>query len=285
MDIRDISPERLPLLALRKAHGHKYTYGHALIVSGGAGQTGAARLAARAALRVGAGLVTLAAPADACSEIANHITAIMLRELKNAQGVAETLRDDRMNALCIGPGLGITPAGAEMLRAVVMAGRACVLDADALTLLAQDRKLFAALHKGCVLTPHGGEFARLFPDISERLTADTKLSKSAAALMAAERAGCVVLLKGAQTVVAQACGQVAVHHAKGDRAAPWLATAGAGDVLAGFITGLMARGFTPGQAAETAVFLHVECARAFGPGLIAEDLPEEVPQVLRALSI
>jgi hydroxyethylthiazole kinase-like uncharacterized protein yjeF len=162
-----------------------------------------------------------------------------------------------------------------------------VLDADALTILSQSPDLFAALHNGCVLTPHAGEFARLFPDIAERLAAPaTKgpaYSKVDATREAATRAGCVVLYKGPDTVIADPSGRCAINSAHYDRAAPWLATAGSGDVLSGFITGLLARGFSPFDAACTGAWLHVECARSFGPGLIAEDLPEELPKVFRAL--
>jgi hydroxyethylthiazole kinase-like uncharacterized protein yjeF len=168
-------------------------------------------------------------------------------------------------------------------------GRAVVLDADALTLLARDAGLFGMLHDRCVLTPHGGEFARLFPDIAAKLEAvavtGPAYSKVDATREAAKRAGCVVLFKGADTVIASPDGTCAVNAAVYDRAAPWLATAGSGDVLAGFITGLLARGFAPQQAAETGAWLHVECARSFGPGLIAEDLPEELPAVFRALGV
>ena len=169
------------------------------------------------------------------------------------------------------------------------APRALVLDADALTILAQNPGLFAALHENCVLTPHAGEFARLFPDIAAKLAAPaTKgpaYSKVDATRAAAARAGCTVLYKGPDTVIADPSGRCAINSAHYERAAPWLATAGSGDVLAGFIAGLLARGFAPMQAAETAAWLHVECARKFGPGLIAEDLPEQLPAVFRDLGL
>lgn len=164
-----------------------------------------------------------------------------------------------------------------------------MLDADALTILSQHSNLFAALHEGCVLTPHAGEFARLFPDIAEKLAAPANrgpaYSKVDATREAAARAGCVVLYKGPDTVIAGPDGRCAINAAVYDRAAPWLATAGSGDVLAGFITGLLARGFSPFDAACTGAWLHVECARSFGPGLIAEDLPEELPKVFRSLGV
>ena len=164
-----------------------------------------------------------------------------------------------------------------------------VLDADALTILSPRPDLFAALHEGCILTPHAGEFARLFPDIAEKLsqpaTKGPAYSKVDATREAAARAGCIVLYKGPDTVIADPSGRCAIHAAHYDRAAPWLATAGAGDVLAGFITGLLARGFSPFDAACTGAWLHVECARGFGPGLIAEDLPEQLPTVFRSLGL
>jgi hydroxyethylthiazole kinase-like uncharacterized protein yjeF len=168
-------------------------------------------------------------------------------------------------------------------------GRGLVLDADAITLLSQHPELFAALHGGCVLTPHAGEFARLFPDLAAKLaepaTAGPAYSKVDACREAAKRAGCVVLFKGADTVIAGPDGRCAINSAAYERAAPWLATAGSGDVLAGFIAGLLARGVSPFDAACTGAWLHVECARSFGPGLIAEDLPEELPKVFRALGL
>ena len=166
---------------------------------------------------------------------------------------------------------------------------ALTLAAGALTILSREPGLFAALHENCVLTPHAGEFARLFPDIAEKLAAPaTKgpaYSKVDATRAAAKRAGCVVLYKGADTVIADAQGRCSINSAHRERAAPWLATAGSGDVLAGFVTGLLARGFSPMAAAETGAWLHVECARRFGPGLIAEDLPEQLPAVFRDLRL
>lgn len=274
---------------LLKGEGHKYSHGHALILTGGAGRTGAARLAARAALRIGAGLVTLGVPGAAQQEVAALITALMLRRVEEGAGLAEALNDDRVTALCLGPGLGVARAR-EMVSVALGRGdrRPVVLDADALTAYAEaPGTLFAMLHERCVLTPHGGEFARLFPDIAEKLTAPAisgpAYSKVDAARAAAVRAGCTVLFKGADTVIAAPDGRCAVHSAQYDRAAPWLATAGSGDVLAGTITGLMARGLAPMEAAAAAAWLNVEAARCFGPGLIAEDLPEAFPAVLRAL--
>ncbi|MGR3759656.1 NAD(P)H-hydrate dehydratase [Roseobacteraceae bacterium NS-SX3] len=271
-----------------KADGHKYAHGHALVLSGGAGKTGAARLAARGALRIGAGLVTVGSPRSAMFENAAHLTAIMLRQIDGAHGVSELLEDERFNAVCLGPGLGRGADTQALVMAVLKEKRATVLDADALTRFERKPEaLFEALHEMCVLTPHGGEFARLFPDLAEKLNAPAATgpaySKVDATREAAKRAGCVVLFKGPDTVIAAPDGRCAVNPAHYERSAPWLATAGSGDVLAGFITGLLARGFSAMQAAETAAWLHVECALEFGPGLIAEDIPEQLPAVFRKL--
>ncbi len=299
---------------------HKYHHGHALILAGGPGKGGAARLAARGALRIGAGLVTVGCPPQALAENAARLDALMVRTIGGAEALAEVLTDARFNALCLGPGLGVDERGAGLVAAALASpshpsptgegsregaggalplsapergegrgGPALVLDADALTILAGDAGLFAALHEDCVLTPHAGEFARLFPDIAEKLNAPaTKgpaYSKVDATREAAARAGCVVLFKGPDTVIADAKGRCSINSAHYERSAPWLATAGSGDVLAGFITGLLARGFAPMQAAETGAWLHVECALKFGPGLIAEDLPEQLPAVFRDLGV
>jgi hydroxyethylthiazole kinase-like uncharacterized protein yjeF len=239
-----------------KRGGHKYDHGHALIVSGPATRTGAARLAARAALRIGAGLVTLASPSDALAENAGHLTAIMARRCDGAGDLAEILSDKRYNAVCLGPGMGVGEATREMVLAALGGGRKVVLDADALTSFAETPDvLFEAIvaahgrdqtyRETAAMTPHAGEFRRLFPDIAERWTAG-EVSKLDAAREAAGRSGAVVLLKGPDTVVATPKGHAAINCAAYGREVPWLATAGAGDVLAGFIAGLAAR--KPGLA-------------------------------------
>ncbi len=268
---------------------HKYAHGHALILSGPLGTGGAARLAARGALRIGAGLVSVVCDDTALAEHAAQLTAIMIKAANGADDLTALLEDPRFNALCLGPGLGYERARA-LVPVALSAHRATVLDADALTAFRDDPEdLFGQLHDSCVLTPHAGEFARLFPDIAQKLNAvPTKgpaFSKVDATRDAAARAGCVVLFKGPDTVIAAPDGRCSISSAQYERAAPWLATAGSGDVLAGFITGLLARGMDPMQAAETAAWLHVECARGFGPGLIAEDLPEALPKVFRALDV
>ncbi|WP_353471918.1 NAD(P)H-hydrate dehydratase [Salipiger sp. H15] len=276
-----------PGVPLAKRGGHKFGHGHALVLSGGFGRTGAARLAARAALRIGAGLVTLGVPGAAQMEVAAQITALMMRRVETAADLAELLADARLNALCLGPGLGLDRAR-DLVPVALAARRPTVLDADALSAFSvSPEMLFGALHDGCVLTPHDGEFARLFPDLARALAEPAQqgpaFSRVDAVRAAASRAGCTVLLKGPDTVIAAPDGETSVHGAAYARAAPWLATAGAGDVLAGILCGLMARGAAPMHAAETAAFVHVEAARHVGPGLIAEDLPEALPAVLRGL--
>ena len=230
-------------------------------------------------------------------EAASRLDAVMVRKVEDAAALADWLAtDDRITAVCVGPGFGTSEREAGLLRTILAGdgtrsafwGRV-VLDADALTLLARDETLFAQLHDRCLLTPHGGEFARLFPDLAKQETAvamtGPAYSKVDATREAARRAGCTVLYKGPDTVIASYDGQCQVHAAVGARAAPWLATAGSGDVLAGFAVGLMARGFDPMEAARCATYLHTDCARHFGPGLIAEDLPEALPAVLRSIGL
>lgn len=263
---------------LSKTNGHKYDHGHALILSGGPGHGGAARLAARAALRVGAGLVTLACPQAALTENAARLDAVMLRTVDTPDALAALLADPRITALAIGPGLGQGRAR-DLVPVALAARRATVLDADALTAFAdQPQLLFKAMHGDCVLTPHGGEFARLFPDLD-------RTDPIAATRAAAARAGCVVLLKGPATVIAAPDGRSMIHAAAYADAAPWLATAGSGDVLAGIIAGLLARGFPTPEAAATGAWLHAAAARRFGPGLIADDLPDQIPGVFRDLGL
>ena len=260
-----------------RLEGHKFQRGHVL-VAGGARMTGAARLAARAALRIGAGLVTLACPVEAFPLYAAALTAVMVEPVSDVAGFAALLADPRRNAVLLGPGAGVTPALRRRVLAVLKAERATVLDADALTVLAGAAgALFERLTPRCLLTPHDGEFARLFPaEVAEAPTRDDKLARARAA---AVRAGAVVVLKGADTVIAAPDGRAAIN----SNAPADLATAGAGDVLAGLAVGLMAQGMPTFEAACAAVWLHGETAAGFGPGLIAEDLPEALPSVLTGL--
>jgi hydroxyethylthiazole kinase-like uncharacterized protein yjeF len=259
-----------------RPESHKYARGHAVVVSGPVHSTGAARLAARGALRIGAGLVTVASPRDALQVNAAQLTAIMVRESDDARGLASLLADRRKNAVLIGPGVGVGERTKEMVLTALRSEAAIVLDADALTSFADDpRPLFAAIAaRGAqvVLTPHDGEFARLFPD----LAAAPKLER---ARLGAARAGAIVVLKGADTVVAALDGTASINATT----SPFLASAGTGDVLAGMILGLLAQGMPAFEAASAAVWLHGAAAVAIGPGLIAEDLPEALPKVLRNL--
>ena len=285
----DLKGRIWPVEFVRPRGGHKYDRGHALILAGGPGRGGAARMAARAALRIGSGLVTVGCPAAALQENASQLDAIMLRPFKEVTDLIEFLADGRVTAVCLGPGLGKGEKPQRQVTAVLAAERATVLDADALTIHDDDPQgLFYQLHERCVLTPHEGEFARLFPDLGQNARRDARLSKVDAVRQAADRAGCTVLLKGPDTVIASPGGVASLHAAAYEREAPWLGTAGAGDVLAGMITGLLARISPPQEVhpvVEAAAWLHVEAARAFGPGLIAEDIPEELPKVFRALGL
>lgn len=259
--------------------GHKYARGHALVVSGGVAATGAARLAARGALRAGAGLVTLISPSDALSINAAALTAVMIRAADTPKQFAKLLEDKRLNACVIGPGAGVGSHTRDFVLEILSAQRSCVLDADALTSFADHpEQLFSAIrnaHAQIVLTPHDGEFARLFK--SEM--ADASLSKLERTRMAATQSGAVVLLKGPDTVVASPNGRASIA----SNAPPWLATAGAGDVLAGIIGGLLAEGVDAFDAASIGVWMHGEAAQQFGPGLIAEDLSETLPEVFADL--
>ena len=266
------------------AASHKYSRGAALVLSGAAHRTGAARLAARGALRVGAGLVTLASPLDAVVVNAAHSTAVMVAPFAGLAGFAALLADPRRNAILLGPGAGVGDATRALVAAALgepsAAARALVLDADALTSFAGDAAGLAALidrrRRATILTPHEGEFARLFRGRPEILGQPSKLARARAAAAALNA---VVVLKGADSVVAAPDGRAAI----GFDLPPNLATAGSGDVLAGFACGLLAQGMPAFEAASAAVWLHGASARAFGPGLVAEDLSEALPGVLRSL--
>lgn len=253
--------------------GHKYSRGHVL-AAGGAETTGAARMAARAALRSGAGLVTIACPRVSWPVYAAAETAVMTRPLDGPADFAALLEDRRFSTLVLGPGLGLDAAARDMVTQAGAAGRRLVLDADALTLFAgAPADLFAltAAAPAAVLTPHAGEFKRLFGDIPG--------GKLAQARAAAERAGAVVLLKGPDTVVAAPDGRAAIN----SNGPPALATAGSGDVLAGIVAGLLADGAPAFEAAAAAAWLHGAAATRLGRGLIATDLIDALPAVFADL--
>lgn len=260
---------------------HKYDRGHAVALSGGPTHTGAARLAARAALRVGAGVVTLAAPSDALAIAAAQLTAIMLRSCDGPADLSALLDDTRFNAIVLGPALGVGSASRALVQAALAADRRTVLDADALTSFAGDAATLGGLIKAgktqpVVLTPHEGEFARLFAG-AEAIGSASKIDR---AREAAALTGAVLILKGADSVIAAPDGRAAIN----ENGSAHLGTAGSGDVLAGIATGLLAQGMPAFEAAAAAVWMHADAGSRFGPGLIAEDLSETLPAVLRDLS-
>ncbi len=259
------------LLPRRTGASHKYAHGHALVLGGGAASSGAARMAARAALRAGAGLVSVVCPKDALPVYAAQLSAVMVAPFANDQEFAQILADPRRNAMLLGPGAGVGEVLRHRVLRVLEAPKACVLDADALTSFQdQPRALFEAIRGPCVLTPHEGEFKRLFAHEGDRLTR---------ALAAAAQSGAAMLLKGGDTVIAAPDGRGMIQPA----APAALATAGSGDVLAGVVLGLLVQGMPAFEAAAAAVWLHARAGYLVGTGLIAEDLPEMLPVALAEL--
>ncbi len=261
--------------------GHKYDRGHAVVGCGPSWSTGAARLAARGALRAGAGLVTIASPREALAVNAATNLAVMVRPVDGAAELTAFLADRRLNAFGIGPGVGFGEGTRQLVLAALEGSRAVVLDADAITSFAEHPAVLAQAllrrpKEVTILTPHEGEFSRYFGILAEQTKVGSKLER---ARLAAQLTGAVVVLKGPDTVVATADGRAAIA----SNAPAYLATAGAGDVLTGMITGLLAQAMPAFEAAAAAVWLHGEAAHAFGPGLISEDLPETLPGVYRRL--
>lgn len=271
----------MALAALRppETTGHKYARGHALIHSGGIEGAGAARLGARAALRIGAGLVTIAAPEDALLAHSAALDAVMVRRAADWRAL---LADRRKNAVLVGPGGGVGDALRAAIGDALGPDRFTVLDADALTSFAGDaarlRDMIAEAEATgrVVITPHEGEFQRLFNGMDGISQVESKLER---ARLAARELGAVVLLKGSDTVIAHPDGDAIINA----HASPWLATAGSGDVLAGFIVGLLAQGAAPFAAAAAAAWLHGEAGIRLGPGLISEDIPAVLPEILNDL--
>lgn len=260
-------------MAWPTAAAHKHARGRVIVVSGDVAATGAARLAARGALRIGAGVVTVLSPPEALLVNGAHLEAVMLRPFET--DIELEAAAAMVDAAVIGPAAGVNESTVSNLFALARTGAGLVIDADALTVFSEDpEEMYSVLDRDDVLTPHAGEFERLFPGLlkssPERITATRT---------AAKRAGTVVLLKGFDTVIAAPDGRAVVN----TNGSPWLATAGAGDVLAGFIAGLIAQGLDSFDAVCAAVWIHAEAAAAFGPGLISEDLPGLVPPVLARL--
>ncbi len=254
------------------ARSHKHARGRLGVVSGPALSTGAARLAARAGLRAGAGLVRMFADREAAGVLAPALEAVMLATFDGDDDLEAQVQG--MDAVIIGPAAGVTEDTAENVRALARTGAALVVDADALTVFQEmPDDLADLLDRDDVLTPHEGEFERLYPSLLG------SLGRGEAACVAARRSGAVVVLKGHETVIAAPDGRLRVN----GNGSPWLATAGSGDVLAGIIGGLAAQRMDSFEAASAAVWIHAEAASRFGPGLIAEDMPDLLPRVLMDL--
>ncbi|MDH3242642.1 MAG: NAD(P)H-hydrate dehydratase [Alphaproteobacteria bacterium] len=251
---------------------HKYSRGHALVVGGDA-MTGAARLAAAAARRAGAGVVTVLSPPGSLMIYRTSQVGTLVARLDDTDALADKLADPRSHAVLLGPGNGATPETRDNVLTALAAAKPAVLDADALTVFGDNpADLFGAMRGPCLMTPHEGEFARLFPTLSGA-------GKLERARQAAQLSGAVVLLKGPDTVIAAPDGRAVVN----GNAPPSLATAGSGDVLSGIAVALIAQGMAAFEAGCCAVWLHGETATAHGPGLIAEDLPDMLPSVLATL--
>lgn len=253
---------------------NKYSHGHVLIAGGGT-MTGAARLAATAARRIGAGLATIAAPSKAFDIYAAAEPGNIITNADDGGGFRELLSDSRKNAVLIGPGCGLDERTRDLVLVTLQSGRPAVLDADALSVFADDPEtLFSAIGNAgpVVMTPHDGEFSRLFNEKGEKVKR---------AYEASTICGAIIVLKGSDTVIAAPDGRIVIN----EGAPPTLATAGSGDVLAGFIVGLLAQGMDGLDAAATACWLHGQAAATFGPALIAEDLSESLSGVLTDLKI
>ena len=248
---------------------HKYKRGHLVVFSGEADKTGAARMSAISGLKAGAGLVTIASPRAAMAANGAHLTAVMLHAIDDEAELGGWLADPRLQTFVLGPGFGIGARARSFVSA--LAGRRLVLDADGISSFKDDPQQLYKLFEGeprLVLTPHEGEFARLFPDIAGN-DAMSKVDKTVAA---ARRANAAIVYKGADTVIASPDGRALIN----TNAPAWLATAGSGDVLAGIIGGLLAQGLPTFEAAAAGVWLHGEAGHRAGRGLTAEDLAAHV---------
>ena len=252
-------------------HRNKFTRGHALVM-GGYPLTGAARLAARAAARIGAGLTTVTVPEIAFGIYAASLTSIMVKSIATTQDLNALLLDERITACLVGPGAGLSEQTRHHADSILLSNKPCVLDADAISVFEDDLASLTRAIKGpCVMTPHAGEFSRVFGCVPT-----TEQESARCAIKAAKTSGAVLVLKGNQTMIAAPDGRLIINQ----NAPPTLATAGSGDVLAGIIAGLLAQGMEAFLAAAAGVWMHGEAANLFGIGLIADDLPDLLPQVL-----
>lgn len=254
-----------------KLEGNKYDRGHAIILGGPINSAGAAKLAARSALRIGAGLVSVACDEPSLPAYAASFQAIMTKLIASPDDFAALVGDKHVTGVLVGPGAGVNPYTKSCVLAALSEKKPTVLDADALTVFLEDRQtLFKAIASPCILTPHAGEFERLFDKISDHILS---------AQQAAQKSNAIVILKGSETVIAAPDGRTVIN----TKATAYLATAGTGDVLAGICLGLLTQGMEAFKAACAAVWLHAQAADEFGPGLIAEDIPDLIPRVLNAL--
>jgi NAD(P)H-hydrate epimerase len=266
----NLPPLWLDALPVPAPDGNKYGRGHCIIV-GGNEMTGAARLAAESSRRAGAGLVSILASSAARTVYQAGRPGTIVTIADDRSALDATIADPRITALLIGPGAGLTARTRDTVLTILAARRPCVLDADALTIFRDDpQALFSAIHGPCVMTPHEGEFARIFSREGD------KLSRARAA---AATSGAIMLLKGADSVIAAPDGRAAINVG----APPDLATAGSGDVLSGLVVGLLAQGMPAFESACAAVYLHAQAGALFGRGLIAEDLIDLIPEALRAV--
>jgi NAD(P)H-hydrate epimerase len=259
-----------------KQEGNKYDRGHAVIGGGGIASTGAAKIAARCALRSGSGLVSVACDMESLPIYAASFQAVMTKPVGNVQEFVKLIDDKRVTAVSLGSGAGVSKKTKDFVLAALAENKPLVLDADAISVFSDSPNLlFSAIKSPCIMTPHEGEFKRLFGRLVEEGD-----SKSARAKKAAKLSGAVVVLKGFNTVIAAPDGRSAINN----NATPYLASAGTGDALAGICVGLLAQGMPAFEAACAGIWLHAEAASRFGAGLIAEDIAELLPEILRRLA-
>lgn len=254
-----------------KAGQHKYDRGHVVVSGGNIECTGASCLAANAALRIGAGLVTVAAPIDSLIVYATKLTSVMEKPFTDINEFKELITDSRKNVILLGPGNGVNHSTISKVHAALSMKKHCIIDADAITAFAgKSLELFSSIKSPVVITPHEGEFKSLF---------DCQGSRLERAQEAAKISGAVIVLKGHETVIAAPDGRVAIN----TNAPPTLATAGTGDVLSGIIAGLMAQGMEIFLASCCAVWLHGKAAELAGIGMISEDLPNMLPLAMKTI--